>query len=86
MTALVTIYRDPHLVPSTRLIAGQDSKFRAKPKNTFLRFLPASFGGKPGENLPRGVKSHSEQTGHVSSLPSPRSIRSHVTILIIYRE
>ena len=40
----------------------------------YKRFLPPAYGGKPGENLPRGVTSYSPETGYVSSLPSPRVI------------
>ena len=40
----------------------------------YKRFLPPAYGGKPGDNLPRGVTSYSPETGYVSSLPSPRVI------------
>ena len=41
----------------------------------YRRFMAPAYGGKPGENLPRGATSYTPDTGYVSALPSPRAIR-----------
>ena len=47
----------------------------------YKRFIPASYGGKPGENLPRGVSSYSNTTGYVSTLPSVRLVSNALASL-----